>query len=107
MQRILLERSFPIEELRLFASPRSAGKRLEWGNTKIVVEDASTANYSGLDIALFSAGKTTSLALAEKVASEGVFPPPFEILRFPLGDRMFIDECVVAFGGAECVHMRS
>ena len=72
MQRILLERSFPIEELRLFASPRSAGKRLEWGNTKIVVEDASTANYSGLDIALFSAGKTTSLALAEKVASEGV-----------------------------------
>ena len=72
MQRILLQRSFPIEELRLFASPRSAGKRLEWRNTKIVVEDASTANYSGLDIALFSAGKTTSLALAEKVASEGV-----------------------------------
>jgi len=71
MQRILLERSFPIEELRLFASPRSAGKRLEWGDTKIVVEDAGTANYSGLDIALFSAGKTTSLALAEKVASEG------------------------------------
>ena len=62
MQRILLERSFPIEELRLFASPRSAGKRLEWGNTKIVVEDASTANYSGLDIALFSAGKTTPKA---------------------------------------------
>jgi aspartate-semialdehyde dehydrogenase len=72
MQRILLQRSFPIEELRLFASPRSAGKRLEWRNTQIVVEDASTANYNGLDIALFSAGKTTSLALAEKVASEGV-----------------------------------
>ena len=71
MQRILLQRSFPIEELRLFASPRSAGKRLEWRNTQIVVEDASTANYNGLDIALFSAGKTTSLALAEKVASEG------------------------------------
>ena len=72
MQRILLQRSFPIEELRLFASPRSAGKRLEWRNTQIVVEDASTANYNGLDIALFSAGKTTSLALAEKVASQGV-----------------------------------
>ena len=71
MQRILLQRSFPIEELRLFASPRSAGKRLEWRNTQIVVEDAGTANYNGLDIALFSAGKTTSLALAEKVASEG------------------------------------
>jgi aspartate-semialdehyde dehydrogenase len=71
MRRILIERSFPIEELRLFASERSAGKRLEWGGTEIVVEDANTADYSGLDIALFSAGKTTSLALAEKVASQG------------------------------------
>ena len=71
MRRILIERSFPVEELRLFASERSAGKRLEWGGTEIVVEDANTADYSGLDIALFSAGKTTSLALAEKVASQG------------------------------------
>ena len=71
MRRILIERSFPVEELRLFASERSAGKRLEWGGTEIVVEDANAADYSGLDIALFSAGKTTSLALAEKVASQG------------------------------------
>ena len=71
MRRILIARSFPVEELRLFASERSAGKRLEWGGTEIVVEDANTADYSGLDIAQFSAGKTTSLALAEKVASQG------------------------------------
>ena len=72
MRRILLERSFPIEELRFFASARSAGTNLEWGDTEIIVEDASKADYTGLDIALFSAGKATSLALAEQVASQEV-----------------------------------
>ena len=72
MRSILGERNFPIEEIRLFASARSAGTEIEWAGNQIVVEDASTADYTGLDIALFSAGKTTSLALAEKVASQGV-----------------------------------
>ena len=71
MRQILSERTFPIEELRLFASPRSAGTSLEWAGTDIVVEDAGTAEYKGLDIVLFSAGKTTSLSLAEQVASQG------------------------------------
>ncbi|TDB88583.1 aspartate-semialdehyde dehydrogenase [Actinomadura sp. 7K534] len=71
MLEILAERAFPIDELRLFASARSAGRKLPWNGTEITVEDAAAADYSGLDIALFSAGKTTSKALAPKVAEAG------------------------------------
>ncbi|MFE4539928.1 aspartate-semialdehyde dehydrogenase [Streptomyces scopuliridis] len=71
MRRVLAERNFPVAELRLFASARSAGSVIEWQGTSITVEDASTADYSGLDIVLFSAGGATSKALAEKVAGQG------------------------------------
>ncbi|MFJ8665299.1 aspartate-semialdehyde dehydrogenase [Streptomyces sp. NPDC093600] len=67
MRKILTERNFPVDELRLFASARSAGTVLDG----VTVEDASTADYTGLDIVLFSAGGATSKALAEKVASQG------------------------------------
>ncbi|MEU6825640.1 aspartate-semialdehyde dehydrogenase [Streptomyces atriruber] len=67
MRKILAERKFPADELRLFASARSAGKVIDG----VTVEDASTADYTGLDIVLFSAGGATSKALAEKVASQG------------------------------------
>ncbi|MFE2041267.1 aspartate-semialdehyde dehydrogenase [Streptomyces sp. NPDC059477] len=67
MRRILAEREFPAEELRLFASARSAGTVLDG----VTVEDAATADYTGLDIVLFSAGGSTSRALAEKVAAQG------------------------------------
>ena len=67
MRRILKERNFPVTELRLFASARSAGTVLDG----VTVEDATSADYSGLDIVLFSAGGATSKALAEKVASQG------------------------------------
>ncbi|MFD7706719.1 aspartate-semialdehyde dehydrogenase [Streptomyces sp. NPDC059786] len=67
MRRILVERDFPVTELRLFASARSAGTVVDG----VTVEDAATADYSGLDIVLFSAGGATSKALAEKVASQG------------------------------------
>ncbi|MEU9341491.1 aspartate-semialdehyde dehydrogenase [Streptomyces sp. NPDC048278] len=67
MRRILAERNFPTTELRLFASARSAGTVLDG----VTVEDAATADYSGLDIVLFSAGGATSKALAEKVAAQG------------------------------------
>lgn len=71
MRGILAERKFPVDELRLFASARSAGSTLVWEGQEITIEDASTADYSGLDIVLFSAGGATSKALAEKVASQG------------------------------------
>ena len=71
MLKLLAERRFPIEELRLFASARSAGKSLEFMGQSIVIEDADVADFSGLDIALFSAGASTSRAIAEKVAKQG------------------------------------
>lgn len=71
MRRILAERDFPVTGLRLFASARSAGSTLDWKGEAVTVEDASTADYSGLDIVLFSAGGSTSRALAEKVAGQG------------------------------------
>jgi aspartate-semialdehyde dehydrogenase len=72
MRQILLERQFPIEEVRFFASARSAGTVLPFAGREVVVEDAATADPSGLDIALFSAGATTSRALAAKYADAGV-----------------------------------
>lgn len=71
MRRVLAERQFPVSRLRLFASARSAGSTLEWEGTHVTVEDAATADFAGLDIVLFSAGRTTSLALAERVAATG------------------------------------
>ncbi len=61
----------PVERLRLFASARSAGRTLPWLDGEVAVEDARSADYSGLDIVLFSAGKTASLALAPRVAAAG------------------------------------
>ncbi|MEU5159515.1 aspartate-semialdehyde dehydrogenase [Streptomyces sp. NPDC020875] len=71
MRRILAERKFPVDELRLFASARSAGSTISWEGREITVEDAAVADYSGLDIVLFSAGGATSRALAVKVAGQG------------------------------------
>jgi len=72
MRQILEERGFPLEEIRFFASARSAGTVLPYAGREITVEDADTADPSGLDIALFSAGATTSRALAPAYAAAGV-----------------------------------
>jgi aspartate-semialdehyde dehydrogenase len=72
MRRILAERNFPMSELRYFASARSAGSTLPWGNGEIEVEDAAVADPSGLDIALFSAGASTSRVQAPRFAEAGV-----------------------------------
>ena len=72
MRRLLVERGFPAEEVRYFASARSAGSTLDWNGTDVVVEDASTADPSGLDVALFSAGASSSRELAPKFAAAGV-----------------------------------
>lgn len=71
MRDILAERNFPLSQIRFFASPKSAGTKLGFGGESITVEDASTADFSGLDIVFFSAGGSTSLALAPKVAAAG------------------------------------
>ncbi|MFA7762577.1 aspartate-semialdehyde dehydrogenase [Streptomyces sp. NRRL S-448] len=71
LRGILAERSFPVTELRLFASARSAGRTLPWQGGEVTVEDAATVDYRGLDIVIFSAGGATSKALAPKVAAAG------------------------------------
>jgi aspartate-semialdehyde dehydrogenase len=71
MRSILAERNFPVDTLRFFATARSAGKKLGWKEREIVVEDASTASYAGLDLVFFSAGASTSRELAPVVAKAG------------------------------------
>ncbi len=72
VRRLLEERDFPVSEIRYFASSRSAGSTLPWKDGVITVEDAETADPSGLDIAIFSAGATTSRAQAPRFAAAGV-----------------------------------
>jgi aspartate-semialdehyde dehydrogenase len=71
MLRLLEDRDVALDELRLFASARSAGSTLSFRGRNVVVEDASTADVSGLDVALFSAGGGTSRELAPKYAAAG------------------------------------
>lgn len=71
MREILAERSFPIRELRLFATARSAGTAVMFGGETVTVEDVATADSSGIDIALFSAGATGSRAHAPRFAEAG------------------------------------
>lgn len=71
MRELLTERDFPFASLRLFASARSAGTRIAVAGTEIVVEDADTADFAGLDLVFFSAGGSTSKRLAPRVAAAG------------------------------------
>lgn len=71
MRDLLLQRDFPVDEIRFFASARSAGKVIEFGDKQVTVEDTATADFSGLDIALFSAGGASSREYAPKVAAAG------------------------------------
>jgi aspartate-semialdehyde dehydrogenase len=71
MRRVLLERRFPVAEIRFFASARSAGSTLTFGDREVLVEDAATADPGGLDVALFSAGAATSRLLAPAFAAAG------------------------------------
>jgi aspartate-semialdehyde dehydrogenase len=71
MRRVLAERSFPVQAIRYFASSRSAGQMLPWGDAKIEVEDVATADYTGVDIALFSAGAGASREYAPRFAAAG------------------------------------
>jgi aspartate-semialdehyde dehydrogenase len=71
MRHLLLQRKYPIRQLRLFASARSAGSIIEWNGSSLTVEDATQADPYGLDVVLFSAGATASRTLAEKYADAG------------------------------------
>lgn len=72
MRTLLEERNFPADDIRFFASARSAGRKLAFGGVQIEVEDAETADPAGLDIALFSAGASMSRVQAPRFAAAGV-----------------------------------
>jgi aspartate-semialdehyde dehydrogenase len=71
MRTLLQERQLDVSQIRFFASARSAGRALPWRDGEVVVEDTDTADFSGLELALFSNGKTASLATAPRVAAAG------------------------------------
>ncbi|WP_427870518.1 aspartate-semialdehyde dehydrogenase [Leucobacter luti] len=71
MRKLLVEREFPIRSVRFFSSARSAGTTLEFRGEDIVVEDVDTADKSGIDIALFSAGGAASKKYAPQFAEAG------------------------------------
>jgi len=72
LRELLLERDFPLDSVRFFASSRSAGTKLLFGDDDVVVEDVALADPSGLDIAIFSAGATLSKEQAPRFADVGV-----------------------------------
>jgi aspartate-semialdehyde dehydrogenase len=71
MRKLLAERAFPVDEIRYFSSQRSAGTVLDWKGAEVIVEDAAEANWSGIDLALLSAGKTSSLEYSPAIAAAG------------------------------------
>ncbi|HJB64373.1 MAG TPA: aspartate-semialdehyde dehydrogenase [Candidatus Microbacterium pullistercoris] len=71
MLEILAERDFPVRELRLFASPRSAGKTIAYRGTDVTVEDVNSTELAGIDIALFSAGGSASKQHSPRFAEAG------------------------------------
>ena len=68
---LLASRNFPISELKLFASPQSAGKKLQFRGVDIDVEVVEERSFDGIDIVLASAGGATSKALAPQVVAAG------------------------------------
>jgi aspartate-semialdehyde dehydrogenase len=71
VRQILIERNLAAEGVRFFATSRSAGKTIPFGNQEITIEDTATADFSGIDIAIFSAGATMSKEYAPKVVAVG------------------------------------
>jgi len=69
--RLLDERNFPVGELKLLSSPRSAGKKLRFRTREIVVEAATPDSFRGIDFALFSAGGSVSLELVPHAVKSG------------------------------------
>ncbi len=71
MRAVLAERSFPVDDIRYFASARSAGSLLPWAGRDVVVEDAATADFARIDIGLCSTGAPASREIAPRLSAAG------------------------------------
>ncbi|MFC1972001.1 aspartate-semialdehyde dehydrogenase [Chloroflexota bacterium] len=69
--RVLLQRNFPSASIQLFASDRSAGKKLAVGNEEVEVKETTSDSFDGIDIALFSAGAEVSRHFSPMAAQSG------------------------------------
>lgn len=69
--RLLHERNFPLGELRLLASARSAGKTQQYEDKTWIIEEATSDSFEGLDVAIFSAGSEQSLKFAQEAVDQG------------------------------------
>ncbi len=71
MRAVLVERRFPLDDVRFLSSSRSAGRWLPWADGEVEVEDAATADFSGIDIALCSTGAAASRQIVPRLAAAG------------------------------------
>jgi len=71
MLRVMERRNFPVKSLRLLASPRSAGRTLEFRGKDVAVEPLTVNSFEGIDIALFSAGSGISKEFAHIAVESG------------------------------------
>lgn len=71
--RLFQDHAWNIGNLRALASERSAGKQIAFANSQVTVENSATASFTGVDVAFFSAGSSTSKALAHKAVAEGAW----------------------------------
>ena len=80
MMKILAERSFPVEELRLLASPRSAGQKLLWQGRELTVQTAEDSAFEGMDIVLGAAendiAKVSPRPSLRRVPCSWIIPVP-------------------------------
>lgn len=69
--QLLAQRNFPVKKLKLLASPRSAGQKVNFGGKELVVEAVEEKSFTDIDLVLASAGGSTSLAWADKAVAAG------------------------------------
>ncbi len=71
LMQLLAERQFPLAELKLLASPRSAGKTLTFQGEELTIEAVSEQSFKDVDLVLASAGASTSKAWVEQIVAAG------------------------------------
>jgi len=71
--KLLLERDHPADKITLMASSRSAGRKIQYGDTNIVISEATSDGFHGAEVAIFAAGGLVSRRLAPRAVEQGVF----------------------------------
>ncbi|MFW6238312.1 MAG: aspartate-semialdehyde dehydrogenase, partial [Halanaerobiales bacterium] len=71
MLNILEEKDFPVDDLKLFATEKSKGKKISFKNNEYIVDTIEPGSFSDVDIALFSIASSASKKIAPQAAEEG------------------------------------